>query len=497
MDEIGHNCGISGVFNFDGNEILEYLYWSLVALNHRGHHSYGIVTCDDNFHVFKGLGLVSDLPIDKLSSTSDRLSGYVGIGHVRYATSGESQKQGLSLDIQPVIVGDDPKVAIAYNGNITNVKFLRKHLVGLGYYFKGSSDAEVLALLLMHGLKVFGNVENAVKNVMEMVDGAYSVVGLLSDGEIFFFRDPYGLRPLVYGFNDDGNLLMVASESVALNINGLRDFRMVKPGELHIYSKGFNKSLKLVKGFGEHLCSFEFAYFARPDSKFDEKYVCEIRQELGRKLAFRYRDVAAKIDGVIPVPQTALDAAYGFHEAAGKPIYQWIIRDRYVKQRAFILSPEDRSLILQRKYNILYDRLRGKKIGLIDDSIVRGDTLKRLVSTLREFGVSEVHVFITFPMIIGPCFYGIDMATFNELAAFNRGIEDICRFIGANTINYQTIEDFVSAVSTSNLCLGCLTLNYPTPYGKKLANLARELAIKGIKFDGRITETLDENNLFI
>lgn len=490
MEHLKHNCGVSAIYRFDGGNVIEFLYWSLVSLNHRGHHSYGMVTYDGSFHIFKDVGLISDVSMEKLSSIAKQLVGNIGLGHVRYATSGETHKFNLSVDAQPIIVGDDLKVCIAYNGNITNVKILREKLLSHGYSFKGTSDAEVLALMLLHGLIEYGGLVDAVRMVMNDVDGAYSVAGLLSDGTLFFFRDPKGIRPLVYGFRDDGNMLMVASESAALNSNGIRNFKIVEAGSLHILSNKEEETVKIVEDACESLCSFEFAYFARPDSKFNDKYVCEIRQELGRRLAIRYSDIAKRVDVVVPVPQTAIDAAYGFHEVSKKPMQQWIIRDRYVKQRAFILSPEDRSIILQRKYNILFDRLKGKKIALIDDSLVRGDTLRTVVLELRRHGVLEVHVFLTFPKIIGPCFYGIDMATFHELAAFGRSDEEICKFIGADSVNYQTIEDFVSAVSSNNLCLGCLTLNYPTKYAMELSRLALNLARKGVKIKGRITENI-------
>lgn len=490
MDFLKHNCGVSGIYRFDDGSVLDYIYWSLVALNHRGHDSYGIVTFNGVFHVFNDIGLISDLPIHKLSSLAHTLTGSIGLGHVRYATSGESPKYNLLVDAQPIIVGENRRLCIAYNGNIVNAQLLRSKLLNIGYRFRGSSDSEVLALFLLHKLHESGDIEKAVRSIMDEVDGAYSVVGLLNDGTLFFFRDPYGIRPLVYGLSDDGKMLIVASESAALSSNGLGEFKSVEPGTLYLVSSSGVESTKVLESCRENLCSFEFAYFARPDSKFNHKYVCEVRQELGRKLAARYSDIVERIDFVVPVPQTAIDAAYGFHEISGKPMKQFIIRDRYVKQRAFILSPEDRFLILKRKYNILFDRLRDKKIALIDDSIVRGDTLKTLISTLRLNGVHEIHVFVTFPKIIGPCFYGIDMATFEELAAFNRSNDEICRFIGADTVNYQIIEDFIDAIGSKEICLGCLTLTYPTKCAIEISRKFLDLAKKGIKVKGRLIECI-------
>ena len=496
IPQISESCGVIGIFDFNNRNVFPYVYWGLVTLNHRGHQSYGFVTYDGVFHSYKNIGLVSDIDQTNFRKLSEELLGFIGIGHVRYATSGEFSKLKLIVDAQPIIVESNGiSLSLAYNGNIANILNLRRMLSEKGFKFEGSGDAEVLAKLLSYLLSSDKSLPKAVKHLMGLVDGAYSVVGLLSNGTLFAFRDPHGIRPLVYGISDDKHMFTIASESVALNVNKSSSQAFVKNGELIIVRDGRIEKFRLVENFEEKLCAFEYAYFSRPDSKLhNDRYVYEVRRELGRKLAKRYWHVAERVDFVVPVPQTAIEAAYGFHEVSGKPVEPLIVRHRYVKQRAFILSSEERKFLLSRKYNFLFDRFGNSKIALIDDSIVRGDTLKHIVKILRTAGVREVHVFSTFPKIIGPCFYGIDMSTFDELIGFNRSDLEIANIIGADSVNYQTIEDFVSAVGSKNLCLGCLTTKYPTKYANKIALIAKEKALKGVKLKGRISETIRNLN---
>lgn len=328
---------------------------------------------------------------------------------------------------------------------------------------------------------------------MARIDGSYSVVCVTSNGALIAFRDPHGIRPLVYGFSEEQKILLIASESAALNVNNIPYKRTIRPGELMIaYGNGEVEFHELIKG-REALCAFEYAYFARPDSILSQgKYVYEVREELGRMLARRYSDIASRIDIIVPIPQTAVDAAYGFHEETGKPIAPIIVRHRYVKHRAFILSADERKFILSKKYNILLNRVQGKNIALIDDSIVRGDTLGHIVKLLKKSGAKEVHVFSTFPKIISPCFYGIDMTTFDELIGFNRSEQEIAEKLGANSVNYQEISDFCKAVGHCNLCLACVTGRYPTAYAQKLADIARNEVLRGHRFHGRIIESMKE-----
>ncbi len=487
-DEIFEDCGVVGIKSYKGENVVPAIYWALLTLNHRGQQSYGIVTYDKKFNVVKGLGLIADLDIERMSGWCVKLRASLGVGHVRYATSGSIDKRKLFEDAQPIIVAHEGrKVCIAYNGNIANVVPLRREIEEMGIEINGTSDAYVLAYELLLGIEDEGDLIEGVKRVLEKVDGAFSVVGITSEGEMFAFRDPHGIKPLIFGISEDEETVGIASENVALAVNGILKNRSIAPGELIVAEEDVN-SYQLHNGT-EALCAFEYAYFARPDSKLSNgKYVYEVRRELGRRLARRYHEVAQRVDIIVPVPQTAEDAAYGFHIETGKPIEPIIVRHRYLRHRAFIMTKREREAIVSHKYNILYDKVRGKRIALIDDSIVRGDTLKYIVHVLRRAGAKEIHVFSTFPKIISPCFYGIDMATFHELIGFNRDEEEIAKILGVDSVNYQTIRDFCEAVGTNNLCLACVTGRYPTPYAQKIADEGRKLALSGSRIRGRLVE---------
>ena len=486
------SCGVVGV-KCSREDVASRIYWALLTLNHRGHESYGIAVFkpDGSILVERGLGLVSDLAIEKLSGWKKSLKGKLGIGHVRYATSGQlSSKVDLLADAQPTI-GEHlgKRLCIAFNGNITNLLQILRELVGETALQGGRSDIHVLLHLLVREYAE-SDLVDALKLVCEKLDGAYAITGLTDNGELFAFKDPHGIRPLSYGLSEDGELIGAASETVALSINGIKESEVLKPGELILVGDG-EIERKIIESRSEAFCAFEYAYFARPDSSFHGgRYVYEVRRELGRRLAQRYREVTDKIDVIVPVPQTAEDAAYGFHLETGKPIEPVIVRHRYLRHRAFITPREQRELILSHKYNLLLDRVRGKRVALIDDSIVRGDTLRHLICTLKGAGAREVHVFSTFPKISNPCFYGIDMATFQELIGFNRDEEEIARLLEADSVNYQQITDFCEAAGTRNLCLACITGRYPTPYAQKLAEEGRRLTLEGKKIEGRLFETV-------
>ncbi|MEM4475655.1 MAG: hypothetical protein QW405_04500, partial [Fervidicoccaceae archaeon] len=281
---------------------------------------------------------------------------------------------------------------------------------------------------------------------------------------------------------DERRMFLASSESAALEDLEVSSWTHVGPGELVSFDGEETSRLRFAPG-EERLCAFEFAYFARPDSRLLPgcRYVYEIRRELGAILAERFREVMNRIDIIAPVPETAVDAALGLASASGKPIEPVIVRHRYVKQRAFILDEATRRRILEMKYNVLRDKVAGARIALIDDSIVRGETTRLLVERLKRAGAREVHVFSTFPKISHPCFYGIDMATYEELAGFERGPEEVARLIGADSVCYQEPEDYVRAVGSNSLCMACVTGIYPTPRAQRLADEAREEASRRIE----------------
>jgi len=325
---------------------------------------------------------------------------------------------------------------------------------------------------------------------MQEIEGAFSVAGITKDGKFFAFKDPYGIRPLCAGHNKDHSTYAFSSETVGLDINELeRDFEL-EPGELVTTSKDGFRREKLVNRRKRAFCAFEFAYFARPDSRFDEKYVYEIREEFGRNLVRENPDIAKDADMILSLPETGDDAALGVHEEAGLRWERASRRHRYVTERAFILLNRERYSTIDKKINILAPKIRAKRVIVTDDSIVRGDTTKVTIEKLHKMGAKKVYVFITFPRIIGPCFYGIDMATYGQLIGSKHSAEEITEIIGADAVCYQSIEGFIKAIGfrRDQLCLACLTGKYPTPLAQKIAEEMKKRFMKGYEETGRLYE---------
>jgi amidophosphoribosyltransferase len=475
-------CGVYGV-HLERGEALPYLYWGLLAQNHRGHQSHGFAVHNGGIRVFRELGLIP--PISDITSRPGigELSGRVGIGNVRYATSGACDEASLRRDAMPISMSAGGRsVAISLNGNIVNIRDLR------GEFGEGGSDAHIVCRLLLDGILEAGSLEEGVKRCMERLEGSFSITGLTGEGVLFAFKDPHGFKPLCYGGGD--GVFAFSSESVGLDINGIERMGEVEPGELIVVDGASPSREQVLQCRRRAFCAFEFAYFARPDSIFGERYVYEVRRDFGVNLASRYSETASRCDIVISLPETANDAAYGFHEESGLPWEMATRRHRYVTQRAFIMGPEERENIVYRKVNILKPKIAGKRIAVVDDSIVRGDTTRSAVKRLRAAGAKEIHLFITFPRIIGPCFYGVDMATFGELIGARLTPEEIAEELGADSVNYQPIEDFVEAtgMGMDELCLGCVTGEYPTPTANRMARETRERLLSGEKEYGRIYE---------
>jgi amidophosphoribosyltransferase len=328
---------------------------------------------------------------------------------------------------------------------------------------------------------------------MQEIEGAYSVAGITKDGKFFAFKDPNGIRPLCAGHSPDRSIYAFSSETVGLDINGFeRDFE-VGPGELVIASKdGFQKE-KLTEHNSRTFCGFEFAYFARPDSRFDDRYVYEIREEFGRNLVRENPEIVKDSDIIISLPETGDDSALGAHEESRLRWERASRRHRYVTERAFILLNKERYSTIDRKVNILGSKVKGKRIIITEDSVVRGDTTKIVIEKLRRMGAEKVHLFVTFPRIIGPCFYGIDMATYGQLIGSKHKPEEIAKIINANAVCYQSIENFVKATGfkRDQLCLACVTGKYPTPLAQKIADEMKKKFLKGYEEKGRLYETTE------
>ncbi len=495
-DSVGMECGVFSAIDFDRNPVFPHIYWGMRAQNHRGHQSHGFLTFDGKFNVRRGLDLIPKVKMEDVQEWSTRLPGHVGIANVRYTTSGRLDEDALIRGTQPVMVdAGRVKLAVSFNGNIVNTVALKKELCKTFPDFSYECDAELICRKLAVELMNNSDMQSAVKKCMEEVEGAFSVSGITQEGELFAFKDPHGLRPLCGGSDPDSKVCAFSSETVGLDINGFNQGFEVEPGEFITTTKDGFERMQIVPRQRKALCAFELAYFARPDSKLDGKYVYEVREEFGRNLGRENADVVKNADLVLSLPETSDDAAFGLHEETGLRWERCTRRHRYVTDRAFILLSQERYSTINRKINIVDHKLAGKNLIVVDDSIVRGDTTRVVVEKMRKLGAKKIHLFITFPRIIGPCFYGIDMATYGELIGSTRGPEEIAKTIGADSVNYQSINGFVKAscMREDELCFGCVTGEYPTPLAQRLANWMRRRFDSGHKETGRIYEVDVEN----
>jgi amidophosphoribosyltransferase len=490
-DNLNEECGVFSAQDFNHGQVFPLIYWGLRAQNHRGHQSHGILTYDGNFHVYKGLDLVPKIKRRDIQAWLDRLPGSVGIGNVRYTTSGGTNEESLIKGTQPIFLeAEDKRVAISFNGNVVNNVPLKWEIRGRFPDFSYECDVELIGRKLLMSLMEDKDIVSCVKNCMHDVEGAFSVTGITQKGELFAFKDPYGIKPLCCGHNQDRSIWAVSSETVGLNINGFEQDFEVEPGELIKATKdGFVRE-EIVPCKRKALCAFEFAYFARPDSKLGDHFVYEVREEFGRNLAREYGELAKDADIIISMPETGDDVAYGLHEATGLRWERSLRRHRYVTERAFILLPEERYATIDRKINVLGNKVNGKKVAVTEDSIVRGDTTKVVVEKLRKMGARKVYLFVTFPRIIGPCFYGIDMATYSELIGSKHDSEEIAKIIGADAVNYQSPEGLVKSIGMNEdeLCLACVTGKYPTPLAQKMADDMKARFERGFHETGRVYE---------
>jgi amidophosphoribosyltransferase len=418
----------------------------------------------------------------------------MGLGNVRYTTSGKCDDTSLLQGTQPVTASlNGLKLALSFNGNIVNTLQLRKetdpHFPDLTY----SCDSDLVCRKLLLELERRKDLTSAVQECMQNIDGAFSVAGITGDGDFFAFKDPHGIKPLCAGTSLDEATFAFSSETVSLDMNGFaRDFEL-EPGELVTVSKdGFQRE-QIVKNPRKAFCAFEYAYFARPDSRFDGRYVYEIREEFGRNIVREYQDIVKDADIILSVPETGDDPAMGVHEESGLRWERASRRHRYVTERAFILLNRDRYSTIDRKINILGSKVDGKRLIVTEDSIVRGDTTKVTIEKLRRAGAKKVYMFVTFPRIIGPCFYGIDMATYGQLIGSNHSAEEIAKIIGADAVCYQSIDGLVRATGQTRdqLCLACITGKYITPLAQKMADEMKEKFLNGYEEKGRIYETCE------
>lgn len=437
------------------------------------------------------MDLVPRIKTSSLNEWFNRLPGHIGIGNIRYTTSGKCDDVSLIQGTQPVTASTDKiKIALSFNGNIVSTSKLKEEMQTNFTDFKYTCDSDIVCHKLLLGLKQGKDLPSAVRGVMESLDGAFSVTGITSNGDFFAFKDPHGIKPLCAGHSLDNQTLAFSSETVSLDMNSMeRDFEL-KPGELVLATKdGFIRK-QIIENPKQAFCAFEYAYFARPDSKFNGKYVYEIREEFGKNIVREFPDIVRECDIILSVPETGDDPAMGVHEASGLRWERASRRHRYVTERAFILLNNERFSTIDKKINILGSKVNGKNVIITEDSIVRGDTTKIIIDKLRKSGAKKIYVFVTFPRIIGPCFYGIDMSTYGQLIGSKNNPEEIAKIIGADGVCYQSIEKLVEATGQTQeqLCMACITGKYPTSLAQKMADEMKEKFLQGYKEKNRIYE---------
>lgn len=448
-DKFHDECGIFGIFNHPDASRLTYL--GLYALQHRGQESAGIVSCEEGrLQCEKGMGYVAEIfSRDKLN----QLSGHHSIGHTRYSTAGDSNKQNA----QPILVDcHKGPIALCHNGNLTNAEELRSQLVQAGSIFQTTSDSEVVLHLMARSSQP--TLEASLLDALGQIEGAYSFL-IMTPDRIYAVRDPRGFRPLSLGQLGDATVL--GSETCAFDLIDATYVRDVAPGEILVVESGGTRSISWASGEAHSFCIFEHVYFSRPDSMCFGRSVQRSRELLGRLLA---REAPADADIVVPVPDSGVSAAIGFAHESGLPFHFGLIRNHYVG-RTFIEPRQSiRHFGVKVKLNPVREILEGKRVVLIDDSIVRGTTSQKIVRMVRAAGAREVHVRISCPPIISPCFYGIDTPTKKELIAANQSVAEIQKFIGADSLAYLSLEGLKESVEgdAPHYCTACFTGSYPT-----------------------------------
>lgn len=451
-------CGIIGVFSRGAKyQVAPYIHTGLIGLQHRGQESCGMAVFDGaKIQLHKGMGTVSEAMKE---DTINSMFGFHGIGHVRYSTTGVSELRNA----HPILVSySDGQMAIAHNGNIANAAELRKELEERGHVFMTTTDTEVIGhLLAIEYVKTRDMVES-LKRIATRLDGAYSLV-VLTANALYAARDPYGIRPLCLGELD--SMVMVSSESCGLDTIGAKTVRDLSPGEILEISETGSVSASTGTGKRAH-CMFEYVYFSRPDSILDGKEVYSVRKSLGNRLAESNKIDA---DKVIAVPSSGISAALGFSEKSGLPYGEGLMKNRFIGRTFIMPTQKQRENGVRMKLNPIVSEINGKRVIVIDDSIVRGTTSKKLVNMLRSIGAKEVHLVSSCPPVKFPCFYGVDMASKDELIAANNSVEEIGKLVGADSVVYQNLDDLVSAIGIDkcSLCTGCLDGNYPTEKAKQ------------------------------
>lgn len=455
------SCGVFGVYCPD-EDVSRLTYFALFALQHRGQESAGIAVADGlRMQVTSDMGLVSQVFTEERLS---QLSGYIAIGHNRYSTRGSSRV----INVQPIIVGRGANaIAIAHNGNIINAEFLREELIAQGHTFRTSTDTEVIANLIISSPEK--SWVDRIRYAMHRLQGAFSMC-LLTNDSLFAVRDPWGVRPLCLGQMNGGHV--IASESCALDHIGAEFIREIEPGEILRVRQGEVESYR-EDSDRRSLCIFEYIYFARPDSVINGKLLYPARMAMGAGLSEEH---PVDADLVIGVPDSATAAGIGYARHSGIPFSEGLLKNRYMGRTFIEPDQRIRDLGVRLKFNPLPQMLEGKRLVVVDDSIVRGTTTPKVVNLLRRAGVKEIHMRICAPPIQYPCFLGVDMATRQELIASHKTVEEIRDFIGADSLGYLSVDGLLKAVDLprETFCMACFVGDYPMPVQLQMDKLALE-----------------------
>jgi len=442
-------CGVFAIASISNVSV--DIFYALRVLQHRGQESAGIAVYSSGIKCIKGMGLAHQaLKSDNVNA----LKGTMGIGHVRYSTVGSSSVENA----QPIVVSTNyGDIALAHNGEIVNANKIMDELKKKGWAFITSSDSEIAVRLLANDIANTGDPVKSLKNLMSLIQGSYSMT-IMIDSRVFAIRDPYGIRPLCVGRTKTG--YAAASESVVFDTLGGEFIRDVEPGEIVELLPGEMKSIKTGLAKGRAHCMFEWVYIARADSTIDGKLVYEVRRRIGQRLA---KEQPVEADVVVPIPDSGRSHAIGYSEESGIRYSEGLMKNRYVERTFIMPEQSERVTSVMLKLNPLKSVIKDKRVVLVDDSIVRGNTIRQIVQIVRNAGAKEVHVRVGSPPIRAPCYFGIDMKTREQFAATGRTIEQIGKMITADSLGYISVEGLVDAIGhpAGDLCLGCLTEEYP------------------------------------
>lgn len=476
FDSIHEECGVFGIYADKKTDVAAQTYVGLYALQHRGQESCGIVVNDDGlFSYHKDLGLVNQVfnkeTLEKLGQ------GNIAIGHVRYSTTGDNNV----INSQPLVVRHvKGPLAIAHNGNLTNARELRTQFENKGMIFHTTNDTEVISYAITEERLTSASIEDAVEKMMHRIKGAYSLV-IMSPKKLIAARDPQGFRPLSLGRLGDG-CYVAASETCAFDSIGAEFIRDLKPGEIVVIDENGMRSIETHCGSKGSMCVFEYVYFARPDSVIEGSSVHMARLRAGKYL---WREHPVDADIVIGVPDSGLDAALGFAQESGIPYGIGFIKNRYIGRTFIQPTQAERTNSVKIKLNAVSSTVKGKRVVMIDDSIVRGTTSARIVNLLREAGAKEVHVRISSPPFVAPCYFGTDIDSKENLIASKMTTEEICRSIGADSLGYLSIENVqrLAGNSKCGFCVGCFNEKYPIEVPKEMPKDKFEYRISDNKKD--------------